>query len=720
MHAGDDLTYLSVRNRLATVIAIAILAVGGSWSGASATTSSVAPTSIGYDISFPQCGSTLPSPGGFAVVGVNDGRPYSANPCLATELQWAETSLSATPAFYVNTANPGPPSNSNWPVTQQTPQICAGSNSASCSYDYGWNAGLNAFQDAVSAETQIGAAAPTAAAAAVSWWLDVESGNSWETIRTGSPPTSAQFANDLAVVQGEVASLTSVGVASVGIYSTSSQWSGLVGPSGSIFAANDVWLPGFATLADAQAGCAATSFTGGRVAMIQYPSNGLDGDLQCPLLNSPTSASVPVSSSATFSEQLSVAGENAPVSYVQLTGQPALSVSSSGLVTTSGTLAAGVYTATGTSSANGASGNFSFALSVGLLTQNPPTSGAVSVGASSSFTDQLAVTGANGPVTFTQTSGAPSLVVSSTGLLTASGSLARGTYVARGTDVDTSGDTGTFFFRLVVGTLTQSSPVRATVTTTASATFTNQLTASGASGALTYVQTTGTPSLVVSPTGLITTSGALAAGSYVVRGTVSDAAGGAGSYFFNLVVTPAGVLTQSSPATVAVVVAASSTFTDQLAVTGASGAVTFTQTSGSPSLVVSPTGLITTSGALAAGSYVVRGTVSDAAGDLGTFSVLVTVSPSSPPAPKIVVLEATRVIGHVVAGRTVTLRIIGSGFEGRPLVRSHAGTSALVVADTGTVLTVRVTVARGSRNGIFSFTIRLANGKVCSVRYVQR
>ena len=633
MHAGDDLTYLSVRNRLATAVAIAILAVGGSWSGASAATSSVAPTSIGYDISFPQCGSTLPSPGGFAVVGVNDGRPYSANPCLATELQWAETSLSATPAFYVNTANPGPLSNSNWPVTQQTPQICAGSNSASCSYDYGWNAGLNAFQDAVSAETQIGAAAPTAAAAAaaVSWWLDVESGNSWETIRTGSPPTSAQFANDLAVVQGEVASLTSVGVASVGIYSTSSQWSGLVGPSGSIFAANDVWLPGFATFADAQAGCAATSFTGGRVAMIQYPSNGLDGDLQCPLLNSPTSASVPVSSSATFSEQLSVAGENAPVSYVQLTGQPALSVSSSGLVTTSGTLAAGVYTATGTSSANGASGNFSFALSVGLLTQNPPTSGVVSVGASSSFTDQLAVTGANGPVTFTQTSGAPSLVVSSTGLLTASGSLARGTYVARGTDVDTSGDTGTFFFRLVVGTLTQSSPVRATVTTTASATFTNQLTASGASGALTYVQTTGTPSLVVSPTGLITTSGALAAGSYVVRGTVSDAAG-----------------------------------------------------------------------------------------DLGTFSVLVTVSPSSPPAPKIVVLEATRVIGHVVAGRTVTLRIIGSGFEGRPLVRSHAGTSALVVADTGTVLTVRVTVARGSRNGIFSFTIRLANGKVCSVRYVQR
>ncbi len=709
--------------------AVVVVVIASCASAASASTSSgtVAPTAIGYDVSFPQCGGTLPAPGGFAVIGVNDGRPFSANPCLATQLQWAETSLSATPAFYVNTANPGPLSNTNWPVTQQTPQICTGSNSVPCSYDYGWNAAQNAFQDVVGAETQLGAASPAAAASAVPWWLDVESGNSWETIRTGSAPTSAQFANDLAVVQGEVAFLASVGVSGVGIYSTTSQWLGLIGPSGSTFATNDVWLPGFATLAEAQAGCAAPSFTGGRVAMIQYPSNGLDGDLQCPLLSAPTSASVPVSGSATFTGQLVVAGESAPVSFVQLTGQPTLTVSPTGVVTTSGTLAAGLYSATGTSSANGVSGTFSFALSVGLLTENLPTSGAVSVGASASFTDQLAVTGANGAVTYTQTSGAPSLVVSPTGLISTSGTLARGTYVARGTDVDASGDVGTYFFRLVVGTLTQSSPVRATVTTAASTGFTNQLTVTGASGALTYTQTTGAPSLVVSSTGLITTSGALAAGSYVARGSVSDAAGGAGPYFFNLVVVPVGTLTQSSSAAATATATASASFTDQLAVTGANGAVTYTQTSGAPSLVVSPTGLISTSGALAAGTYDVAGTEIDAAGDLGTFTVAVTISgspvpptPPTPPTPKVVVPVATRVIGHVVAGRTVTLRILGSGFVGRPVVRSHPGTSALVVADTGTVLTVRVTAARGSRNGIFTFTIKLATGKICAVRYVQR
>jgi hypothetical protein len=231
----------------------------------------------------------------------------------------------------------------------------------------------------------------------------------------------------------------------------------------------------------------------------------------------------------------------------------------------------------------------------------------------------------------------------------------------------------------------------------------------------------------VSPTGLITTSGALASGSYVVRGTVSDAAGDKGTFFFNLIVGVNSAMTQILPLRGTATTLTSATFTDQLVFSGSSGTVTYVQSTGAPALIVSPTGLITTSGALASGSYVVRGTVSDAAGDKGTFffnlqvvSATPTTTTTTTPTPSVKLPIAYRVIGHVVAGRTVTIGIAGAGFFGRPLVLSHAGTSAFVTKDTGTMLTVRVTVDKRSRNGIFTFVISLANGKLCNVRYVQR
>lgn len=103
--------------------------------------------------------------------------------------------------------------------------------------------------------------------------------------------------------------------------------------------------------------------------------------------------------------------------------------------------------------------------------------------------------------------------------------------------------------------------------------------------------------------------------------------------------------------------------------------------------------------------------------DGGMATIALTVPVVTPPAPG---LHASRVVGHVSAGKTVTINILGTGFYGRPTVSSHAGTRALVTHDTGKMLTVRVTVARGSRNGMFTFTITLANGKSCKVHYIQR
>ncbi len=703
--------------RLRVVLVCLVALAGGFLAPSSLASASVAPASVGFDVSFPQCGANLPSGAGFGVVGVNGGHPFSVNPCLVNEIQWARTTLSASPQFYVNTANPGPSNDANWPRSQATPRACAGADSIACSFDFGWNAGQGSFQAVVGAETQIGVPSPTGVAQSSQWWLDVETGNLWESLRNANGPTSAQYANDAAVLQGELAYFASIGITSVGIYSTASQFGAIAGGTLSRFAANKLWVPGFATLAAAQAACNMASFTGARVAMIQYPSRGLDGDYACGLVSAPSTATVSLASSATFTDQLSVAGESAPVTYAQSTGAPSLVVSSTGLVSTGGALAAGVYNATGTSSAAGLSGTFSFTLTVGLLAQSSPASASVSIPASATFTNQLAASGASGPVTFNASSVSAPLVVSPSGLITSPGALARGTYKVAGTMSDASGDTGTFAFSLSVGTLTQSSPIRLSVTPGSSATFSNQLTASGASGALTFTQSAGAPNLVVSPSGLIATSGVLAAGSYVARGAISDAAGDQGTYFFNLLVSSV-TLAQSSPTSASVTPSASATFSSQILAKGVAGTATFTQSAGAPNLVVSASGLVSTGGALAAGTYVAKGTMTDSAGDPGTFTFTLNVAVVTPPPPP--PPAATRVIGHAVTGRTVTLTILGHGFVGRPTVVGRAGTSAVVIHDTGTALTVRVSVAPRSRRGIYTFVIALATGALCSVRYVQR
>ena len=79
--------------------------------GAVSALAAPATTGTGYDVSYPQCSTSLPTRPGFGVVGVNDGRAYTANPCLATQYRWAAGATSAVQphvSFYVNTGNPGP------------------------------------------------------------------------------------------------------------------------------------------------------------------------------------------------------------------------------------------------------------------------------------------------------------------------------------------------------------------------------------------------------------------------------------------------------------------------------------------------------------------------------------------------------------------------------------------------------------------------------------
>jgi hypothetical protein len=55
-----------------------------------------------------KCGRPFPRGAAFGVIGVNGGRAFTRNPCLAAQLRWARRTSAGRPAFYANTGNPGP------------------------------------------------------------------------------------------------------------------------------------------------------------------------------------------------------------------------------------------------------------------------------------------------------------------------------------------------------------------------------------------------------------------------------------------------------------------------------------------------------------------------------------------------------------------------------------------------------------------------------------
>jgi hypothetical protein len=208
----------------------------------------------GYDIAWPQCNKTYPTNPAFAVVGVSDGRAFSDNPCFAAEYSWA-TAAPRAPGVYMNTANPGA-SSTRW--TLQGPKSCGGaSDDVGCAYNYGWNAAAHAFAYAAAQGVD-----------ASSWWIDVETLNTWST----------NTATNNADIRGMLEYLQGVG-RDVGVYSTASQWAQITGGL-----ALDVpnWLAGATSASQAVSWCSAQhSFTGGRVTMVQYPSGLFDGDAFC-------------------------------------------------------------------------------------------------------------------------------------------------------------------------------------------------------------------------------------------------------------------------------------------------------------------------------------------------------------------------------------------------------------------------------------------------------
>jgi len=344
----------------------------------------------------------------------------------------------------------------------------------------------------------------------------------------------------------------------------------------------------------------------------------------------PTTGSVTTTGSSAFTDQLHTKGNDGKCSFVKTGGGTGLTVSSTGQIITTGTLAKSTYTATGTvADAFGDTGTFTYTLTVKgvTITQAAPTTGTVK--ALTPFTAQLTTNGNMGTVTFATTSRKPAFTVSALGAVAAPGTLPVASYTVSGTDADAFGNSGRWTYTLTVTPagrhITQTAPTTGSVTTTGSAAFTDQLNTTGNVSKRSFVKTGGGTGLTVSSGGKITTTGTLAKGTYKATGTVADAFGDTGIFTYTLTVKKV-TITQTAPTTGTVTTTGSAAFTDHLNTTGNISKRSFVKTGGGTGLKVSFGGKITTIGTLAKGTYKATGTVADAFGDTGTWVYTLTIT----------------------------------------------------------------------------------------------
>jgi hypothetical protein len=212
------------------------------------------PAGHGFDISWPQCGSTYPTPFDFAVVGVNDGHAFSQNPCLASELNWGSQ---AYLSLYMNLNSPPP----NDPASLSGPAgTCMAGDTGCMAYNYGYNAAVYSYKYATAQGANAGV-----------WWVDVETANSWD---------SNQF-NNSRTIQGALDALGASG-AVAGIYSTYVQFPAI---AGGYAPQTPIWVPESTPGLSFDTWCTSTQyrFAGGRPWLVQYQTADVpqDQDFAC-------------------------------------------------------------------------------------------------------------------------------------------------------------------------------------------------------------------------------------------------------------------------------------------------------------------------------------------------------------------------------------------------------------------------------------------------------
>lgn len=247
--------------------------------------------STGSNVSWPQCGGALPSsPGAFAIVGVTGGRAFYQNPCLVSEYHWAQAA--SNPPTLVMNLNAAAGS-AAFEADNGPKGACRNGDRLCRAYNFGSNAANLALADAQSQATT-----------AATWWLDVETENTW----ADDPTENAQ------VIQGAIDRLRAAGV-TVGIYSAPNQWTQI---AGGFSPGLPVWVAGAPDAATAPSYCAAPhAFAGGPVWLVQYPAGASDAVYACG-----TATPVPAPANAPPATPANVQATISGPGTVQLTWTP--------------------------------------------------------------------------------------------------------------------------------------------------------------------------------------------------------------------------------------------------------------------------------------------------------------------------------------------------------------------------------------------------------------
>jgi hypothetical protein len=206
----------------------------------------------------------------FGIVGVDGGHPFISaatpgNPCLADE--YVHT---YSPGLYINTGFDPIYTDSSHTTPDCTSR--SGTVAGTPGQKAAWAAGCS------EAEGDLAYVAGKNIANPAGWWLDVETGNSW----CGLHGVTCDGSLNQYAIQGIIDTLLVNHAAPVGIYSNTTQWSQIVGTLPVTGATSDWVASGTSTVQQAATYCSPSqSFSAVPVSLVQFLPGSIDRDYAC-------------------------------------------------------------------------------------------------------------------------------------------------------------------------------------------------------------------------------------------------------------------------------------------------------------------------------------------------------------------------------------------------------------------------------------------------------